>query len=330
MAQHDQNVGNGSGAVVRGDVNDALAALFSLSSGATAPSTTVAYQWWVDTANGLLKQRNAANTAWITRGDLTTAFLQASDIGVGAGNIVGVDQAVGSTASAGTTSLSGAIEHSISGTATVTAFSGVAGVRYRCRAGGAFTLTHHATNLILPGSANIVAAAGDTFEVFMLTSSTCFVTNYQRASGVSLSGGGLLQVAYSNDTTIRSAVSSTFVDSSSSITITGVTAGSVLKISAVAALGHSVGGQDIRLQIRRGTTDITPGGLTRLNNRRVQGSADLEAVSLSVFDAGHSGGSITYRLYWSTSAGTAYLGRAGGDAGITAPSVIWSVEELSQ
>jgi hypothetical protein len=31
----------------------------------------------------LLKQRNAANTAWIVRGDLTSAFLQASDIAAG-------------------------------------------------------------------------------------------------------------------------------------------------------------------------------------------------------------------------------------------------------
>lgn len=83
MAQHDQNIANGSGAVVRGDINDAFAALFSLSSGAAAPSTTVAYQWWADTANGLLKQRNAANTAWITRGDLATAFLQPADIASG-------------------------------------------------------------------------------------------------------------------------------------------------------------------------------------------------------------------------------------------------------
>lgn len=76
MAQHDQVLANGSGAAFRGDANDALAALFSLSSGATAPSVTVAYQWWADTANGILKQRNAANTGWVSRCDLTTAFLQ--------------------------------------------------------------------------------------------------------------------------------------------------------------------------------------------------------------------------------------------------------------
>lgn len=66
MAQHDQVLANASGAVFRGDANDALAALFSLSSGSSAPSTTTAYMLWADTATGLLKQRNAANSAWIT------------------------------------------------------------------------------------------------------------------------------------------------------------------------------------------------------------------------------------------------------------------------
>ncbi len=76
-AQHDQVVANADGATVRADINNALAALFSLSSGTTAPSTTIAYQLWADTTNNLLKQRNAANTAWLVRGNLAEAFLVA-------------------------------------------------------------------------------------------------------------------------------------------------------------------------------------------------------------------------------------------------------------
>ena len=66
MAQHDMNVANADGATVRADLNNALAALVSLTSGATAPTTVFAYMPWVDTANNLLKQRNAANSAWVT------------------------------------------------------------------------------------------------------------------------------------------------------------------------------------------------------------------------------------------------------------------------
>jgi len=66
MAQHDYVIANGTGAAVRSDLNNALAAIVSQNSGATAPSTTYAYQWWADTTTGLLKLRNAANNAWIT------------------------------------------------------------------------------------------------------------------------------------------------------------------------------------------------------------------------------------------------------------------------
>jgi hypothetical protein len=66
MSQHDYVIANGTGAAVRSDLNNALAAIVSQNSGATAPSTTYAYQWWADTTTGLLKLRNAANNAWIT------------------------------------------------------------------------------------------------------------------------------------------------------------------------------------------------------------------------------------------------------------------------
>jgi len=57
---------NGSGSAVRADVNDALLALFSQNSSATAPPETVAYMPWADTTAGVLKIRNSINSAWIT------------------------------------------------------------------------------------------------------------------------------------------------------------------------------------------------------------------------------------------------------------------------
>lgn len=75
MAQHDYVIANASGATVRADLNSALAAIVSLNSGATAPSPTYAYMPWADTATGLLKLRNAANSAWVTVGTLATANL---------------------------------------------------------------------------------------------------------------------------------------------------------------------------------------------------------------------------------------------------------------
>ncbi len=75
--QHDQVIANDTGAAVRTDINAALAAIFGLSSGASAPSTTIAYQLWADTTNNLLKQRNAANTGWFVRGTLAETFVVA-------------------------------------------------------------------------------------------------------------------------------------------------------------------------------------------------------------------------------------------------------------
>lgn len=71
---------NGSGSAVRADLNDALLALFSQNSSATAPPETVAYMPWADTATGLYKIRNAANSGWITLyqldGEWTTIALE--------------------------------------------------------------------------------------------------------------------------------------------------------------------------------------------------------------------------------------------------------------
>lgn len=80
MAQHDYNIANQSGAAFRQDLNNALAAIVSNNSGAVEPSTTYAYQFWADTTAGVLKQRNAANSAWVTLfqldGEWTTIALE--------------------------------------------------------------------------------------------------------------------------------------------------------------------------------------------------------------------------------------------------------------
>lgn len=72
MAQHDMNIANQGFPAFRSDLNSALSAIISNSSGATEPSTTVAYQFWADTTNDLLKQRNAANDGWVSILTLST------------------------------------------------------------------------------------------------------------------------------------------------------------------------------------------------------------------------------------------------------------------
>ena len=75
MAQHDYNIANGTGAAVRSDLNNALAAIVSNNSGSTEPATTFAFQWWADTNASQLKLRNAANDGWIVIQELDGTLL---------------------------------------------------------------------------------------------------------------------------------------------------------------------------------------------------------------------------------------------------------------
>ena len=70
MATSDYVLANASGNAFRADLNATLQAIVSNNSSATEPNPTFAFMWWVDTANNLLKQRNTANSAWITLGTL--------------------------------------------------------------------------------------------------------------------------------------------------------------------------------------------------------------------------------------------------------------------
>jgi len=68
MSQHDLNIANQTAANARADINSALQALGSNSSGATAPTTTYANMHWYDTSSNILKQRSEADDAWISIG----------------------------------------------------------------------------------------------------------------------------------------------------------------------------------------------------------------------------------------------------------------------
>ena len=62
---HDYVIDNSTGANVRADINNALAAIVSNNSSSSEPSTKYAYMWWADTTNGVLKIRNSANDGWV-------------------------------------------------------------------------------------------------------------------------------------------------------------------------------------------------------------------------------------------------------------------------
>lgn len=176
--QHDYVIADQAGAAFLADLNAALAAIVKQNEGATAPATTYAYQFWADTTSGWLKQRNAANSAWIFVMPLA-------------------GHAEASVASAATTDLGAQTSDLvlISGTANITSFGTAdAGRIVKARHSGAAVLTHNGTSLILPGAANITTAAGDTYEAESLGSGNWVVRAYQKADGTPISGGTVKQL----------------------------------------------------------------------------------------------------------------------------------------
>ena len=99
MAQSDQIIQNDTGANVRADINNNLAALYSLSSGSSEPSTTTAHQLWLDTSTNpdTLKIRNSSDSGWILIGDVSTNLGMALLTGATfSGNVLIAAGAVGS------------------------------------------------------------------------------------------------------------------------------------------------------------------------------------------------------------------------------------------
>ena len=68
MSQHDFDIANQTAPNSRADINLALKALASNSSGSVAPTTTYANMTYYNTANNILYKRNEADSAWITLG----------------------------------------------------------------------------------------------------------------------------------------------------------------------------------------------------------------------------------------------------------------------
>lgn len=151
MSQHDFNVDNGTGGAVRADIVAALQALATNNSGNAPPPVTYPYMWWPDTATGVLKQRNAGNTAWLVRGAL------AETLGaVRAANLVLAPGDFGRCIIA-----SGSWTQTFAGAATL---GDGWFVQYRNQGSGVITLAPSAGEFI-DGVAAIRLAPGDSCEI---------------------------------------------------------------------------------------------------------------------------------------------------------------------
>jgi hypothetical protein len=68
MSQSDYNIANDSAPAVRAKLNTVFESIATNNAGSAEPTTTFAHQWWYDATTNILKQRNAADDAWIDIG----------------------------------------------------------------------------------------------------------------------------------------------------------------------------------------------------------------------------------------------------------------------
>ena len=154
MSQHDFNIANQGFPAFRSDLNNALAALATLSSGGTAPSSTYAGQLWLDTAAdpSVLKVRNADDDAWISVLELNqTSDTLTKVYGLVIGTDVqayDADTAKTDTAQTYTASQRGTVTTDNDGSFDMSATN-----NFKCTPTGNFTLTF--TNITAGQSGNV-------------------------------------------------------------------------------------------------------------------------------------------------------------------------------
>jgi hypothetical protein len=73
MSQHDYDIANATAPNARTDINNALQALASTSSGTSAPTATFANMIYFNTSTNTLYKRTEADSGWVTLGVISEA-----------------------------------------------------------------------------------------------------------------------------------------------------------------------------------------------------------------------------------------------------------------
>jgi hypothetical protein len=188
MPQHDMVIANGSGAAVRADINDALAAIGSMMKGPNAPPAPVSGMIWLDDdtpSATVWTVRQYDGAEWIEWGrlDITNNVFIPSE-----GVIAWAD-----VASAATVDLGAQASRSLrlTGATAISSFGTAAsGLRRRLRIATGLTITHNPSNIICPGAANLLLLAGDVLDVESLGGGVWVVVDLQPSAGYV--GAGLI------------------------------------------------------------------------------------------------------------------------------------------
>lgn len=159
--------------------------LFKRAASSVANASAGKARLFVDSADGLIKVKDETGALYtsggFTGGTLSSALNEAPAVTLASASTVNIGAAAANTIN-------------ITGTTTITAFDTIAdGALRRLVFGGALTLTHNATSLILPTGSNINTAAVDSAVFLSLGSGNWRCVQYQRASGQALVAAGIPQ-----------------------------------------------------------------------------------------------------------------------------------------
>ena len=221
MSTHDYVIANQTGANTRSDLNNAFSAIVSNNSSASEPATMYAYQWWADTANDLLKQRNAANSAWISILTLSTGAVTSGGDPTMGGDLTGTASNAQIAANAvGLAEMAGGTDGNL--------------ITYDASGDPAYVTTGTSGQVLTSGGTGVAPT-------------------FQAAAG----GGKVLQVVQGYTSTTAGTTGTTYVDSNLTATITPTLATSkVLVVVHQSACYTNVIGDAIHLNLMKDTTQL--------------------------------------------------------------------------
>lgn len=221
--------GTVSGLALVTDINAAIAALISSNSGSSAPATdcsglAILGQFWIDTSGSFPVVKMYDGTSWVPFGTVdTTNHIWAPVIGGGTNSVT----------AATTTDLCSVPQGyvTIAGNTTITGFgsSCVTGQIKYLNFTGTPQITYDATNLIVPGAANIPVSAGDQAVAAYIGSGHWRIISYTPASGSAIVnpslpvGSVVFSAAFSPSTGYALAYGQTFSRSTFAALLSAVT-----------------------------------------------------------------------------------------------------------
>lgn len=185
----------------------------SASTGVAPPTlpTTSNANWTaiavagIDGSGAVNSVNGEAGDVILTAADIEAEHVPTSYLIAGASlndHLIGIDDAIAAgqnfalttIASAATVDIGNAATTAvlITGTTTITSLGTAASKARSVRFGGVLTLTHNATTLVLPGSANISTAAGDVAEFLSDASGNWRCTSYTRGNQPPVTADGKL------------------------------------------------------------------------------------------------------------------------------------------